>query len=143
MREVIAGQLWIGNTFDVDDIRSVLDAGVQAIVDLALQETPKKMPRDMLYLRFPLNEGGGNSPDTIRIALESVASLLRREIPTLVFCSAGMSRSPSVAAFGLALAQQRDPSDCIGQVLGDGPRDVSSVLWKSLATAYDEIVADA
>lgn len=140
MREVVPGRIWIGNALDVDDIRRVLDAGIEAIVDLAIQEVPPRMTRETIYLRFPLNDGAGNSANTLRTILESVASLLRRQIPTLIFCSAGMSRSPSVAAFALALAENRDPHDCVAQILDDGPRDVSPLLWQSLEQVYNEIV---
>ena len=142
MREIIPQRLWIGHALDADDIRNVLSAGVRAIVDLALQEVPPRMTRETIYLRFPLIDGAGNPPDVIRTAMESVASLLRRQIPTLVFCSAGMSRSPSLAAFALALAENREPQDCIVQILDNGPRDVSPVLWESLEKVYNELVGN-
>lgn len=142
MREVILGRLWIGNALDVDDTRKVVSAGIEAIVDLALQETPPVMMRESVYLRFPLNDGGGNSPEVIRTAIETVSSLLLREIPTLVFCSAGMSRSPAVAAFALGVSTDRHPRDCIAEILQDGPRDVSPVLWQSLEDVYDQMLLD-
>ncbi len=143
MREVIPARLWIGNSLDVDDIRQVTSAGIEAIVDLAIQETPPRMTRETIYLRFPLNDGDGNSPDTIRTALESVSSLFRRGIPTLVFCSAGMSRSPTIAAFALALAENRNPMDCVSQILQNGPKDVSPVLWNCIEQVYNELTGEA
>jgi hypothetical protein len=45
-------ELWIGNVGDLADIRGPIDAGVRAVVDLALNERPQQLPRDMMYCRF-------------------------------------------------------------------------------------------
>lgn len=98
MRNVIPNILWIGNALDVADLTQIYDAGIEAIVDLALDEKPAMLSRDLIYCRFPLNDGGGNPRQHLRAAVEGVESLIAKQIPTLVFCSAGMSRSLGVGA---------------------------------------------
>jgi hypothetical protein len=55
-----------------------------------------------VYLRFPLLDGAGNPPWLLRLAVEAVVSLLRAGVPALVFCSAGMSRTPAIAEGAVA-----------------------------------------
>ncbi len=60
--------------------------------------------RDLVYCRFPLVDGAGNDARILKMAVHTVAELLRKEVKTLVFCSAGMSRAPSIAAAALTVA---------------------------------------
>ena len=59
MRVVIPGRLWIGNAGDARDPARVLRADVAAIVNLAAEELPPTLPRDILYCHFPLVDGPG------------------------------------------------------------------------------------
>ena len=63
MRRHVEGfPLWIGTARDARDIKGVLDAGIEAIVDLAMMNEPVTPTRELVYLRFPLVDGGGNEP---------------------------------------------------------------------------------
>ncbi len=79
MREVITEKLWIGNAFDARDISGVLDLGIAAIVDLAMEELPIQFPRDVVYCRFPLIDGAGNQPAVLRTAIETIASFMVKQ----------------------------------------------------------------
>jgi hypothetical protein len=57
MREVLPGLLWVSNAIDARDISKVLGTGVEAVVDVAIEEKPIAFPRDVLYCRIPLNDG--------------------------------------------------------------------------------------
>lgn len=59
MREVIPDLLWIGNAFDARDLKSVLDRGIEAMVDLAIEEPPVSPTRELVYCRLPLVDGQG------------------------------------------------------------------------------------
>src|SRR5262245_41434707 len=113
MRQVPGEPLWVGNLGDVRDLQKVLSAGVRACIDLALNEAPAVVPREMAYCRFPLLDGPGNPPWLLRAAIDCVANLLRARVHTLVFCGAGMSRSPAVAAIALARARGLSPADAL------------------------------
>src|SRR5262245_15566735 len=102
MRRVASYSLWLGNVGDTRDLRKILDAGIAALVDLALEEPPAKITRELVYCRFPLVDGGGNSPWLLRAAVETTAGFVRSRTPTLVYCGAGMSRSLIIAAAALA-----------------------------------------
>ena len=110
MRAVIPKLLWIGNALDARDIKTVLGVGVTAIIDLAIEEPSIQFPRDIVYCRFPLIDGEGNSPPVLRAAIQMTAHFVRSEISTLVACSAGMSRSPAIVA--AALAARREDAIC-------------------------------
>ena len=60
MYEVLPERLWIGNALDARNPRSLFDAGIAAVVDLAYEEEPAVLPRRMVYCRFPLIDGEGN-----------------------------------------------------------------------------------
>src|SRR5271165_6941120 len=125
MRQSAGHALWLGNAGDLRDARAILNAGVEAVVELADSEQLAVLPRHLVRCRFPLSDGGDNASWLLRLAVESVATLLRAEIPVLLCCSGGMSRSVSVAAAALALVEGRGFGDSLKEVVGSGPADVS------------------
>ncbi len=128
MRQVPGRQLWLGNAGDLRDARSVLAAGIVAVVELADSEPLASLPRGLVRCRFPLSDGGDNPAWLLRLAAETVAALLRADVPVLVCCSAGMSRSVCVAAGGVALAEKRSLAESLSAVVGAGPADVAPGL---------------
>lgn len=133
MRQVPGYPLWLQHAGDVRDLRAVLAAGIQAVVDLALNEPPATVTRELVYCRFPLVDGVGNPPWLVRATVETVAGLLRSSIPTLVFCSAGLSRSPCIAGAAVALARGCPPAEGLALVAQAGPADVAPGLWSEVA----------
>jgi protein-tyrosine phosphatase len=135
MRQIASYPLWIGHSGDARNLQVLLDVGIEAIVDLAMSEPPIAVTRELIYCRFPLLDASGNHPRLLRVAAETVARFINAQIPTLVFCGAGLSRSPCIAAAGFALALDRPADDCLRMVTADGARDVSPQLWHDVTTA--------
>jgi hypothetical protein len=128
MRQVAGRTLWIGHVGDTRRPRPLLDAGIEAVIELADGEPLAILPRELVRCRFPLMDGGGNPLWLVRLAMESVAGLLRAGVPTLVCCGCGMSRSVCLAAGGLAQAEERELREALAEVAGSGPADVSPAL---------------
>jgi protein-tyrosine phosphatase len=139
VRRLLDLPLWIGTARDARDIRGVLDASIAAVVDLAMDEPPVQPTRELVYLRFPLVDGGGNPAWVLRAAVEVVAGLLKAEVPTLVACSAGASRSPAIAAIAFARCKGIPPANGLKLI---GPGDVSVTLWKDLVAATTQEARD-
>ena len=135
MRQITDRALWIGNAGDLRDARAILLAGIEAVVEVADCEPLAVLPRELVRCRFPVSDGGDNPPWMLRMAAESVASLLRAGVPVLVCCSAGMSRSLCIAAGGFALAEGRHLAEMLPEVVGSGPADVSPGLLAQLQEA--------
>ncbi len=129
MREVIPKVLWIGNAHDARDVKGVLGFGITAVVDLAMEEAPILFPRDVAYCRFPLIDGAGNTPALIKAAIFTISSFIRGEVPTLVTCSGGMSRSPTIAAAALAAIDETTIEEALKRIAAAGPHDVSTTFW--------------
>ncbi|HAH46791.1 MAG TPA: protein phosphatase, partial [Planctomycetaceae bacterium] len=102
MREILPNLLWIGNAHDARDVKRVLDLAIAAVIDLALEEPAVPLTREIIYCRLPLIDGAENQPVILETAVKTVARLISEEIPTLVACSAGMSRSPAIVAAALS-----------------------------------------
>ena len=132
MRRIEHYSLWLGHSGDVDDPRVIVATGILAVIDLALNESPASLPRDRTYCRFPLIDGTGNPLWLIQAAVETVACLLRSSTPTLVYCSAGLSRSPCIAGAAIALVRGCALDDGLKFVLQSGPADVSPALWSEV-----------
>lgn len=132
MRQVAPHELWIGHAGDARNLRAILDVGVAALVDLAAAELPVPVTRDLVYCRFPVVDGPGNPPWLLRLAVDTTAALLRARTPTLVFCAAGMSRSPAIAAAALALVSGRPPDECLEGLAASRPCDLASGLWQAV-----------
>lgn len=135
MRRISDYSLWLGHVGDARDLSGLHAAGIAAIVDLALNEPPPLLTRELVYCRFPMIDGGGNAPWLLRAAAETVAGLLRNEVPSLVFCGAGMSRSPSIAGAAVALVRGCSAAEGLALVLQSGAADVSPELWSDVQTA--------
>jgi len=122
---------------DARDLRLLYDTGIRAVVDLAINEAPAQLGRELIYCRFPINDGDGNPDWLLAIAIRTIAAMIRNEIQTVVACSAGMSRAPTVAAASIALLTNRDPDECLIEIITDAPNDVSPILWKHIKRVYN------
>ena len=132
MRQICPHPLWLGHAADARDFRAILDTGIRALVQLALEEPTLQPPRELVYCRIPLVDGGGNSRESLTLAVMTVSTLLRERVPTLVTCSAGMSRAPAVAAAALALVESADPAGCLRRIVAQHPHDVALPLWHEI-----------
>lgn len=140
MRRIHAHELWVGHAGDCRDFRALFEAGIEAVVQLAVDEPSVAMPRDLISFRFPLIDGNGNRPEVLALAIRSLAALIREKIPTLVCCGSGMSRSPTIAAAALAAVTGILPDECLKEVAGQGqPSDVTPGLWADVKQALAAI----
>ena len=135
MREVRAGLLWVGNALDGCDFTRLFEYGICAVMQLAYEEPPISPPRELVYMRFPLLDCGGNDLKLVRAAFHSLAQLLRAETPTLVCCGLGMNRSPAIAAAAMSLVYGIHPSESLGLVAKSGALDISPQLWDEICSA--------
>lgn len=102
MRKVRDTQLFLGDRGDVRMPGEIRRRGMVAVVDLAIEEAPIGVDREMIVLRIPLVDGAGSDRATIALAIRSVAEMMRTGVAGLVVCSAGLSRSPAIAAGALS-----------------------------------------
>lgn len=139
MREVIPGMVWIGNARDAQDVAGVRTHEIRAVVHLAIEEPPCLFPRDIIYCRFPLLDGEGNSFSILRTAVQTVSMLITAKVQTLVACSGGMSRSPAVVAAAIACATNESTDEWLRKITATGPHDVSSVLWNDILSCIEAV----
>lgn len=139
MRRIPDYPLWLGHVGDARDAGGLLSAGVDALVDLAINEPPVAPTRELVYCRFPLIDGGGNPRWLLRAAVETVAGLIRDGVPTLVYCGAGMSRSPSVAGTAIALVRGCRPEEGLALALSSSRADVSPALWAEIRAVIGDL----
>jgi len=135
MRTVSPHSLWIGNAGDVRRVAGLMELGIAAVVDLAANEPVAVLPREIVYCRFPLLDGAGNETWLLRAAIETISGILRDNVPTLVACSAGMSRSPALVAAAISRHSGRDPNECLIECVEDAAADVSPLLWRDVVDA--------
>ena len=140
IRQIHSDRLFIGNAFDARNLRLLGENAIAAVVDLAENEPPAQLARDTIYCRFPIVDGDGKSNSILETAVRTVVKLVKNDYRTLIACSAGMSRSPAVAAAAVAILTQRSPEDCLIEITRDAPHDVSPLLWSRVMTVYNYIV---
>jgi protein-tyrosine phosphatase len=137
MRAILPDLLWIGTAVDACNIKAVLDLGILAVVDLAVEEKPVLYPREIIYCRVPLVDGGDNPAPTMRLAIETASALIRARVPTLVCCGGGMSRSPAVTAAALAKVRGSALESTLEDIARSGPHDVAPAFWASIEAAVN------
>ncbi|HEX4609249.1 MAG TPA: hypothetical protein VH092_13690 [Urbifossiella sp.] len=137
MRQVPGYPLWVGTARDTRDVRAILDAEIAAVIDLAIEELPATLTRELVYLRFPVIDGPENSPAVLRAAVAALVELVAAGVPTLVACGAGMSRSPALAAAAVACCERRPMAAVLA--LMPGPVDVSPGLQRDLIESVEPL----
>jgi hypothetical protein len=137
IRNVYSDLLYVGNAMDARDLRPIYDNRIRAVVDLAINEPPAQLGREIIYCRFPLNDGDGNNDGLLAITIRTIAAMIQNEMPTLVACSAGMSRAPTIAAATVALLTGRDPDECLMDIISNAPNEVSPILWTHIKRVYN------
>lgn len=138
MLNVAPHKLWIGNAPEARDSARLRAQGIAAIVDLAVNEPPAVLSRELVVCRFPLHDGTSNPAWMLRAAINTVAELLRAHVPTIVCCSAGMSRAPSISAAAIAKVTGRSPGECLAEIAALRQLDVSSGLWACACAAIED-----
>ena len=133
MHEIQKDLLWTGNAGDLREPRPLFAAGIEAVIDLALEEQPARLPRLLVYCRFPIVDGGGNNPELLRLAVQTTVDLLASGIRTLVACSAGLSRSPTIATFALAAHFGLPPEDVLSRINETRSLELHGELWDAVA----------
>lgn len=139
MYQVLPYKLWIGHAGEGSDSRMVFDTGIHALVQLAAEEPTAAPPRELLFCHFPIVDGPGNRVEQLFLAITTLATLLKTQVPTLVFCGGGMSRSPAVAAAALALVENACPEKCLERVAAHHPIDVSPGLWHEVKSTIENM----
>jgi len=140
IREIYPDRLFIGNAMDARDLQLLYDNRIAAVVDLAVNESPAQLARDMIYFRLPMIDGDGNTDALIETAIRCVVMLVQNEIRAMVACSAGMSRSLAIAAAAMAVVDGRSPEDRLDAIVAGAPHDVSPILWSRVKSAYNRIM---
>ena len=131
VRPIAGYRLWTGPSAVLNDPRAVCDLGIEAVVCVAPEPLPERWPRELTFLRIPLNDGE-NAPGSLRRAVDIVQGLSRDAVPTLLVCSMGHSRSIAVAAAAIAACESAQPDEVLQRITAARPADVSPVLWDSL-----------
>ncbi len=137
--QVAGYQLWIGSVADGRNAEALHNAGILAVIDLAASESPATLPRDLVYCRMPLVDGAGNPPWLLQEAVRLLTNLLTADVPTLVHCGAGLSRSPTIAAMAVSNLTGVTPEAAM-QLVADSHRvDPSPAFWNEVRAALDAI----
>ncbi len=121
--------VWLGNAADLRDMPGLLQTPVTAIVDLAVEEPIPRMPRVINYSRFALTDEGEEAESIIAAALRLVSSSVADQVRVAVCCNAGLNRSPTIAAVGMALALKSEARAELRAIASLKAVDVNPALW--------------
>ncbi len=143
MREIQSGLLWTGNAREARDARGLFDRGIATVLDLAYEESPARLPRQLVYCRFPIVDGPGNDPALLRLALLTTVEVLNSGTPAIVACSAGMSRSPTIAICALAVHLDQPPETVLDAVNEKSSFELHGDLWTDVCELAAELIADS
>jgi hypothetical protein len=140
MHEIHPNQLWIGHALDLREPRAIFDSCIAAVIDLAFEELPAQLPRQLIYCRFPIIDGGGNKEAILFHALQTIIDLIGTGTRTIVGCSAGMSRSPTLASFALAAHLGEEPSVIVKRIASIKALDLKPELWNDMARVFSRVL---
>jgi protein-tyrosine phosphatase len=137
--DAVGDALYVGTTSDATDDSTLETHGVTTIISLT-HETPQSTRQGIDIHSIPLIDGPQHSREQFRNAVEATIAALETEGAVLVHCSAGASRSPTVAATALALAQDRDLEAALQQVADNRVAvDPHEALLRQAAHVYTQL----
>lgn len=136
MYELHSELLWFGNAIEIREPAGLFEVGVQAVIDVAFEEKPSLLPRQLIYCRFPIVDGGGNDEEVLRVAVRTTVDLISSGTKTIVACSAGMSRGPMIATFALAAFNSESPKRIIQAIAEKRALEVNGKLWNQLNAIF-------
>lgn len=139
MLNIPTTNVWLGNARDLRNVPEILNNGVTAIVDLAIEEPLPKLPRTTNYCRFVLTDDGENDPANVRAAILAASAFIRGGHVTGICCSAGLNRSPSIAAAAISHVSGESPVKCLELVASAKDIDVNPALWNQVIEVLLEI----
>ncbi|RJX51893.1 dual specificity protein phosphatase family protein [Halonotius pteroides] len=113
MDEVVDG-IFVGPESDASDEVLLQKHGVDTVVSLT-HSNPKT--GDITRVDVPMIDGPQNSYQAFAEAVETVVEQRENGQRVLVHCSAGSSRSPSVAAAAISNLTETDLKDVFNQVI--------------------------
>ncbi len=132
MLNIPNSDIWLGNTSDLRDIRSVLKHGVTAIIDLAIEDPLPTIPRATTYCRFMITDDGENNPANIHAAILAASAFVSGGHVAAICCSAGLSRSPSIAAATMSYISGDSPTATLELVSAVKHIDVNPAFWNQV-----------
>jgi len=136
MHKVPDYPLWLGNEGDIQDIRAVFSQGIEVLVDLAAHEPPRHLPRETLYCHIPLIDGPDNPPWLVQLAVGTVMHLLKSNVPALVYCGGGVSRSPCIAAAAISLIRGCSVPEALTHLSQSEAMDINPGLLAEVQRIY-------
>jgi hypothetical protein len=134
MNQIHPYLLHVGHGGDGQDFKALFDAGVRAVAQLAWEDAPVLLPRELILCRIPLSDGPGNRPELLRLAIATILQLLREQISVLVCCGSGVSRAPALSAAALARYTGKPLNECLQEVTRHRHADVQPGLYEDLET---------
>jgi|SRR5262245_22844177 len=137
MRHIPDYSLWLGHAGDARDRHELFRIGINAVVDLAVEEPPAVPGHEMVYCRFPLINGTENPPWMLRAAIDMVVTLLREKVTTLVAGGSGQSRAPAIAAAALVKLGRPSLQDALLYLAAFGHCDVSAGLLQDVVKVME------
>ena len=114
----VGDDLFVGTAADATDDSALETYGVTTVVSLT-HETPSFAEEEPTLRSIPLIDGPQHNREQFRKAVEETVAALAADGSVLVHCSAGASRSLTVAATALALSQDMELEDTLKQVAVD------------------------
>lgn len=88
---------------------------------------------------YAMMDGPRNNQETMTEAVRTTANLIQSGDRVVVYCSAGASRSPSVAAVALAVAQDVNIQEAEKRVWEERNIRAHQDVWENAQRAVDEV----
>lgn len=95
--------LFVGTLEDANDLKLLRENGLSTIVSLTYEKPASDSDMDIEVEHVPMMDGPQNDTELFQRAVTLTVSRLKKGDRVLVHCSAGASRSPSVAATEMAI----------------------------------------
>lgn len=139
----VAPDLFVGTHADSAATQRLDEHHITTVVSLT-HKSPEHSNQAIDIHSIPLIDGPKNDHDQFTKAVQQTVTAINQGECVLVHCSAGASRSPTVAATALALIEEIDLQNAIQQVADNRDAvDPHEALLRQAAHVYTELANSA
>ena len=114
--DIIAPNLFLGDSADAQDVLKLKDLNIRAILNCAFDLNVNYPSNHFISIKVGMSDGPGNIPLLYYLAQDYLRILLSQNEKVLVHCHEGRSRGASIVAYYLAIHGRISLEEAISEI---------------------------
>ena len=123
-----------------DEFDWLLNQGVKSIVTMTENSLPENWVKDIDYLHVPTPDFTAPNMEEIDSAVEFINDQIKKDMPAMVHCAAGMGRAGTILACFFVKYKKFTARDAINKIRDERPGSIQSDVQELAIQYYEKYV---